>query len=93
MRFRVTALTASGELARQVIEAADEPAAVAVLRRQNQIPMRIEPEKSGFFAGLLDLPFLREITLWALALASLIPVFQRMRIVYRQTLDNPALDS
>ena len=55
MRFRVTALTAGGELARQVIEAADEGAAVAVLRRQNQIPMRIEPEKSGFLAGLLNL--------------------------------------
>ena len=37
------------------------------------------------FAGLLDLPILRELTLWALALASLITVFQRMVIVYRQT--------
>ena len=43
------------------------------------------------FAGLLDLPFLREITLWALAIASLVTVFQRMRIVYLQTVDNPAL--
>lgn len=43
------------------------------------------------FAGLLDLPFLREITLWALALASLVTVFQRMRIVYLQTVDDPAL--
>jgi CDP-diacylglycerol--glycerol-3-phosphate 3-phosphatidyltransferase len=43
------------------------------------------------FAGLLDLPFLREITLWALAIASLITVFQRMRIVYNQTVDDPAL--
>ncbi|MCL8251055.1 CDP-alcohol phosphatidyltransferase family protein [Aeromicrobium fastidiosum] len=43
------------------------------------------------FAGLLDLPFLREITLWALAIASLITVFQRMRIVYDQTVDDPAL--
>ncbi len=42
------------------------------------------------FAGLLDLPFLREITLWALAIASLITVFQRMRIVYNQTVDRPA---
>jgi CDP-diacylglycerol--glycerol-3-phosphate 3-phosphatidyltransferase len=42
-------------------------------------------------AGLFDLPFLREITLWALALASLITVFQRMRIVYKQTIDNPSL--
>ena len=37
------------------------------------------------FAGLLDLPILRELTLWALALASLITVLQRMVIVYRQT--------
>lgn len=42
------------------------------------------------FAGLFDLPFLREITLWALAIASLITVFQRMRIVYNQTVDRPA---
>ena len=43
------------------------------------------------FAGLLDLPFLREVTLWVLAIASLITVFQRMRIVYKQTVDDPAL--
>lgn len=41
-------------------------------------------------AGLFDLPFLREITLWVLAVASLITVFQRMVIVYKQTVDNPA---
>ncbi len=35
-------------------------------------------------AGLFDLPVLREITLWALALASLITVFQRMAIVHKQ---------
>jgi CDP-diacylglycerol--glycerol-3-phosphate 3-phosphatidyltransferase/CDP-diacylglycerol--inositol 3-phosphatidyltransferase len=42
-------------------------------------------------AGLFGLPFLREITLWVLAVASLITVFQRMVIVYKQTVDNPAL--
>lgn len=45
------------------------------------------------FAGLLDLPFLREITLWALALASLITVFQRMAIVHRQAIVKPGLDT
>lgn len=35
-------------------------------------------------AGLFDLPILREITLWALALASLVTVFQRMVIVHKQ---------
>ncbi|MCL3819076.1 phosphatidylinositol phosphate synthase [Aeromicrobium wangtongii] len=44
-------------------------------------------------SGLFDLPVLREITLWALALASLITVFQRMAIVRKQTLANPGLDS
>ena len=43
------------------------------------------------FAGLLDLPFLREITLWALALASLITVFQRMAIVHKQAVADPGL--
>ncbi|MDX6278143.1 MAG: CDP-diacylglycerol---glycerol-3-phosphate 3-phosphatidyltransferase, partial [Nocardioidaceae bacterium] len=38
-------------------------------------------------AGLFDLPFLREITLWVLAVASLITVLQRMAIVYKQTID------
>jgi CDP-diacylglycerol--glycerol-3-phosphate 3-phosphatidyltransferase len=42
-------------------------------------------------AGLFGLPFLREITLWVLAVASLITVFQRMVIVYKQTVDDPAL--
>ena len=44
------------------------------------------------FAGLLDLPFLREITLWALAIASLITVVQRMAIVHRQAIVKPGLD-
>lgn len=34
--------------------------------------------------GLFGLPVLTEITLWALALASLVTVFQRMAIVHRQ---------
>lgn len=41
-------------------------------------------------AGLFDLPILRELTLWVLAVASLITVFQRMRIVYNQTVEGPA---
>jgi CDP-diacylglycerol--glycerol-3-phosphate 3-phosphatidyltransferase len=45
------------------------------------------------FAGLLDLPILRELTLWVLAFASLITVFQRMVIVYRQTVPSPGLDT
>jgi CDP-diacylglycerol--glycerol-3-phosphate 3-phosphatidyltransferase len=45
------------------------------------------------FAGLLDLPILRELTLWALALASLITVFQRMVIVYRQTVPAASPDA
>ncbi len=38
-------------------------------------------------SGLFDLPLLREITLWALALASLITVFQRMIMVHQQAAD------
>ncbi len=45
------------------------------------------------FSGLLDLPVLREITLWALALASLVTVFQRMVIVHRQAVQEPRLDA
>lgn len=44
------------------------------------------------FNGLLGLPFLTEITLWALALASLVTVFQRMAIVHRQAVQQPGLD-
>lgn len=44
-------------------------------------------------AGLFDLPFLREITLWVLAIASLITVFQRMMIVHKQAIVSPGLDS
>ena len=35
-------------------------------------------------AGLFDQPWMREITLWALALASLITVFQRLIMVHKQ---------
>jgi CDP-diacylglycerol--glycerol-3-phosphate 3-phosphatidyltransferase len=44
-------------------------------------------------AGLFHLDFLREITLWALAVASLITVFQRMMIVRRQAVVKPELDN
>jgi CDP-diacylglycerol--glycerol-3-phosphate 3-phosphatidyltransferase len=44
-------------------------------------------------AGLFHWDFLREITLWALAVASLITVFQRMMIVRRQAVVKPELDS
>ena len=54
-RFRTTALTASGELARTVVEATDEAAVVVQLQRQNQIPMRVEPEGTGVLANLLTL--------------------------------------
>ncbi|MEJ7634291.1 CDP-alcohol phosphatidyltransferase family protein [Aeromicrobium sp.] len=45
------------------------------------------------FSGLLDAPFLREITLWALAVASAITVAQRMLIVRRQAVAEPGLGS
>ena len=44
-------------------------------------------------AGLFHWDFLREITLWALAVASLITVFQRMMIVRRQAVVKPELDN
>lgn len=44
------------------------------------------------FNGLLGLPFLTEITLWALAIASLITVLQRMAIVHRQAVGQPLED-
>ncbi|MGA8988606.1 phosphatidylinositol phosphate synthase [Aeromicrobium sp.] len=42
-------------------------------------------------SGLFDAPFLREITLWALAIASGITVAQRMLIVRRQAVVHPEL--
>lgn len=43
------------------------------------------------FNGLLGWDFLTEITLWVLALASLVTVFQRMAIVHRQAVQDPGL--
>ncbi len=43
--------------------------------------------------GLFGADFLTEITLWALAAASLITVFQRMAIVRKQALADPGLGS
>lgn len=43
-------------------------------------------------SGLFDLPFLREITLWALAVASAITVGQRMLIVRKQAVASPGLE-
>lgn len=57
MRFRVTAMTATGDVARSVIEAADEPSALALLRRRNQVPLRLEPEGEGLVSRLLSLEF------------------------------------
>ncbi len=54
-RFRTTALTPSGELARTVVDAPDEAAVVVQLQRQNQIPMRVEPEGTGFLSNLMSL--------------------------------------
>jgi CDP-diacylglycerol---glycerol-3-phosphate 3-phosphatidyltransferase len=43
------------------------------------------------FSGLFDAPFLREITLWVLAIASLVTVGQRMLMVHKQAMSNPEL--
>lgn len=45
------------------------------------------------FSGMFDAPFLREITLWALAVASTITVAQRMLMVHKQAVASPGLDS
>jgi len=45
------------------------------------------------FSGMFDAPFLREITLWALAVASTITVGQRMLMVHKQAVASPGLDS
>jgi len=44
------------------------------------------------FSGLLDAPFLREITLWALAAASAVTVVQRMITVHQQAVADPKLE-
>ena len=54
-RYRTTALTASGEMARTVIEAPDEATVVQLLQRQQQIPMRVEPERAGALSNILSL--------------------------------------
>jgi general secretion pathway protein F len=51
--FRTTAITPAGETLRGVVEAADEAAAIEMLRRQGNIPVRAQPVASGFIAGLL----------------------------------------
>ncbi|KAA1399222.1 phosphatidylinositol phosphate synthase [Aeromicrobium ginsengisoli] len=45
------------------------------------------------FSGMFDAPFLREITLWALAVASTITVIQRMLMVHKQAVADPGLGS
>ena len=55
--FRYTAITAAGETARGVIEAASEAAAIEMLRKQGNIPVRADPVASGFLAGLLSMEF------------------------------------
>ena len=45
------------------------------------------------FSGMFDAPFLREITLWALAVASTITVVQRMLMVHKQAVADPGLDN
>ncbi len=45
------------------------------------------------FSGMFDAPFLREITLWALAVASTITVIQRMLMVRKQAVADPGLES
>jgi CDP-diacylglycerol--glycerol-3-phosphate 3-phosphatidyltransferase/CDP-diacylglycerol--inositol 3-phosphatidyltransferase len=45
------------------------------------------------FSGMFDAPFLREITLWALAVASTITVAQRMLMVHKQAVANPGLEN
>ncbi len=44
------------------------------------------------FSGMFDAPFLREITLWALAVASTITVIQRMMMVHKQAVAKPGLE-
>lgn len=41
-------------------------------------------------SGLFDLPILREIALWALAVASAVTVVQRMAIVHKQAVAHPS---
>jgi general secretion pathway protein F len=46
--FRYSAITATGELVRGTTDAIDEAAVVVQLRRQGQVPARVEPAAKGF---------------------------------------------
>jgi general secretion pathway protein F len=46
--FRYSAITATGELVRGTTDATDEAAVVVQLRRQGQVPARVEPAAKGF---------------------------------------------
>ena len=54
-RFRAVALNAAGETMRTIVEATDEQAVIATLRRQKQIPMRVEPERARTLSRVLAL--------------------------------------
>jgi len=58
-QFRYTAITASGETATGLMEAASEQALLDLLRRQGSLPMRAEPAdgRRGFLGGLLGAEF------------------------------------
>ncbi len=53
--FRTTAITPAGDTLRAVVDAADEAAAIEILRRQGNIPVRADAVASGFLAGLLTM--------------------------------------
>jgi len=55
--FRTTAITQAGETLRGVVEAADEAAAIEMLRKHGNIPVRAVPVGSGLLAGLLAMEF------------------------------------
>jgi general secretion pathway protein F len=54
-QFRYSAISTTGELLRGVMEATDEAAVVAALRRQGQTPVRARPIAGGGARTLLDL--------------------------------------
>ncbi len=57
--FRYTAIAASGEVQRGVLEAASEAEVIARLQRQGSLPMRAEPASRGhLLAPLLHAEFL-----------------------------------
>ncbi|WP_158925123.1 type II secretion system F family protein [Acidisphaera sp. S103] len=56
--FRYSAITATGELVRGTTDAADEAAVILQLRRQGQVPARVEPAAPGFsIRDLLTMEF------------------------------------